>query len=358
MNLLHVVQAIAALITLASLLLLGLILIQRALSGSRDRRREEYRRRVMTRLCAYLAGEEGREPLLAQLAKERPLALELLMEQSELLGADGREKLRPIFSGLSFLQGELLRLDSKRWSSRLRAAEHLGYLGEESSVTPLKTALMDPVLDVRLAAAHSLARIGCGDAVVPIIRALDLPREISQRRIAEILALLGPKAEKPLLDILGDRSFGGSALCIAARTAGLIRLHGAVPLLEALLDHPSEEVRLNAVRTLGSLKPSPPPVDAIVRLSEDPSWEVRSAVMHTLGRLGDRGSIPTLLEGLGDPDWWVRHHAADSLLLLGTPGLEALRDASEKHPDAYARDLCREVLGRVPSTMKPAEALS
>lgn len=358
MNLLHLVKIIATLITLASLLLLGIILLQRGLSGSRNRRREEFRRRVMTRLCAYLAGEEGREPLLAQLAKDRPLALGLLMEQSDLLGADGREKLRPIFSGLSFVQGELFRLKSKRWSQRLRAAERLGYLDEESSVTPLKAALMDPVLDVRLAAAHSLARIGCADAVVPIIRALDLPREVSQRRIAEILALLGPKAEKPLLDILGDRSFGGSALCIAARTAGLIRLRGAAPLLEALLDHPSEEVRLNAVRTLGSLKPSPPPVAAIGRLNEDPSWEVRSAVMHSLGRLGNGDCIPMLLQGLGDPDWWVRHHAADSLLLLGTPGLEALRNASEKHTDAYARDICREVLGRVPSTMQPAEALS
>lgn len=358
MNLFHLIKIIAVAFTLASLLLLGLIIILRAVSASRARRREEFCRRVMAHLGAYLAGEEGREPLLAQLAKDRPLALELLMEQSELLRADGREKLRPIFSGLSFLQGELLRLNSRHWPSRLRAAERLGYLGEESSLNPLKTALMDPVLDVRLAAARSLARIGCAEAVIPVIRSLDLPHEISHRRIAEILSLLGPKAEKPLLDILGERSFGGSALCIAARTAGLIRLHNSAPLLAALLDHPSEEVRLNAVRALGSLKPSPSPVDAIGRLSEDPSWEIRSAVMHALGRLGNLDSVPILLRGLGDPEWWVRHHAADSLLLLGPPGLDALRDASEKHVDAYARDLCREVLGRGPSMMKTTEVLS
>jgi len=143
-------------------------------------------------------------------------------------------------------------------------------------------ALGDETLDVRLAAALSLARLGCEGAVIPIIRSLDLPGEISQRRIAEILAVLGKEAEQPLLGILNDTSSGAVQLCIAARTSGLLRLRRAATPLERLLEHPEEDVRINAVRTLGSLG-DPSCARVISARSDDASWEVRSAAMDALG---------------------------------------------------------------------------
>lgn len=356
MHLLELVQLTATTFTVLSLLLLAAIILLRANASRRMNHLEEFRKVALPHLGAYLGGREGRETILGVLGKERFPALELLMEQSELLDPVSRKKLAPIYSGLSFLGGMLRDLGSRQWPRRLRAAERIGYLGEESSIPPLMKALGDEILDVRLAAALSLARLGCGGAVIPIIRALDLPGEISQRRIAEILALLGKEAEEPLIKTLHDRTLGPAALCIAARTALLLHVRRAVTPLERLLNHTDEEVRINAIRTLGSLgDASCAPKLAAIR--NDSSWEVRSAVMDALGRLKDHASIPILTEALGDQEWWVRYHAAGSLQRLGKDGLDALKQASSGHTDAFARDMSRQILeqsGNLNSTEVPA----
>jgi len=343
MNLLTLVQITAMVITVLSLLLLAGIVIVRTGYTRRLVHREEFQKIALPHLCAYLEEKEGREAILGILAKERFPALELLMEQTEQMDPEARKKLAPIYSGLSFLRPILADLGSRHWSLRLRSAERLGYLGEESSIPPLMRALGDEVLDVRLAAALSLARLGCGGAVIPIIMALDLSGEISQRRIAEILAVFGEAAEEPIFKILHDHPLGPAALCIAARTSDLLRLRKAVEPLERLLEHPDDDVRINAVRTLGSLG-DPSCVPRITALCDDPGWEVRSAVMDALGRLPSNNSIPVLTESLGDPEWWVRYHAAESLRKLGVEGTDALKKASSAHADAFARDMSRQVL--------------
>lgn len=353
MNLLTIVQFTATTFTVLSLILLAGIVIVRADYSRRQAHRDEFRKMAMPHLCAYLEDKEGREAVLGILGKERLPAMELLMEQDDGMDPDSRIKLAPIFTGLSYLNGMLADLGSRHWHRRLRAAERLGYLGEESSIPPLMRALGDEILDVRLAASLSLARLGCTGAVIPIIRALDLPGEISQRRIAEILAVLGDSSEEPLLRILQDRTAAPAALCIAMRTSGLLRLRKAAQPLERLLDHMDEEVRINAVRTLGSLGDSSI-IPQITSLRDDPSWEVRSAVVDALGRLPQRDSIPVLTESLGDPEWWVRYHAAESLRKLGGEGTDALRKAASDHADSFARDMSRQVLEQngIPNTME------
>lgn len=343
MHLLPLVQITSGVIAVLSLLLFAVAVMVRFVSSLGMMRREEFRKAALPHLCAYLEGKQGREALLGILGKERHPSLELLMEQSERMDPDALKRLAPIYSGLSYLPEALRDLGSRHWSRRLRAAEQLGYLGEESAIPPLMNALRDESLDVRLAAALSLARLGCNGAVLPIIGALNLPGEISQRRVAEILSMLGRNAEESLLGILQDRSSDPSALCIATRTCGLLRLRGAVPPLQLLLDHPNEDVRINAVRTLASLGDISS-ARRIREIRDDASWKVRSAVMRTLGILRDQSSIPVLTESLGDPEWWVRHHAADSLRQLGEGGLDALRRASTDHADAFARDSCRLIL--------------
>jgi len=343
MHLLPFVQVTATTFTVLSLLLLAGVVIVRADYSRRITEQTEFRKKAIPHLCAYLEGKEGREAVLGILGRKRFPALDLLMDQSEEMDPEARKKLAPLYSGLSYTQGILQDLQSRYWPRRLRAAERLGYLGEESAIPPLMRALGDDILDVRLAAALSLARLGCGGALIPVIRSLDLPGEISQRRIAEILSVLGEEATEPLLQILHDRTLGPASLCIAIRTSTLLNLRRAAPTIESLLDHTDEDVRINAIRALGSLG-EPSCVPKITALAEDSSWPVRNAVMDALGRLNDHTSIPMLSESLGDPEWWVRYHAGIALWQLGESGIQALRKASTDHVDAYGRDMGRQIL--------------
>jgi len=155
--------------------------------------------------------------------------------------------------------------------------------------------------------------------------------------------MLGEEAAEPLLKVLHDRTLGPAALCIAIRTSTLLKLRRAAPAIESLLDHTDEDIRINAIRALGSLG-EPSCISKITALAEDTSWAVRNAVMDALGRLNDHASIPMLTEALGDPEWWVRYHAGIALWQLGDPGIQALQKASTHHVDAYGRDMGRQIL--------------
>jgi HEAT repeat protein len=60
--------------------------------------------------------------------------------------------------------------------------------------------------------------------------------------------------------------------------------------------------------------------------------------------LGATVAVPPLAQALTDSSWWVRRHAAYALMALGEDGPEALRRIAASSPDAYARDMAREVL--------------
>jgi len=54
-------------------------------------------------------------------------------------------------------------------------------------------------------------------------------------------------------------------------------------------------------------------------------------------------SADRLAELLGDPEWWVRFRAAESLILFGEPGLALLRTAAAGD-QGLARDAATTML--------------
>ena len=343
MNLLTIILYIEGILTLLSILLLGIIISLRIITDRRLRDEADLRRRAKPVLRAFLSGSASLEMVRAIMGKDSHGAILLLLEEADSMGEQGRKKLLPILDGMPFAQKMSDRLKSRSWEKRLRAAEYCGYLGDDSTLPLLMTTLRDEVLAVRFAAATALARLGCQDAVVPILLALNAPGEVSHRRVAEVLQILGARASDPILGILNQSTDNENSLAIAARVAGVLRLHRAADPLRHLLGHSSQNIRLNAVRSLASLGDHSS-TEAIVPLANDPAWEVRSIVMQALGRLGARQQIPLLIHGLADQEWWVRLNAAEALHALGDPGISALREATEHHADAYGRDMSRQVL--------------
>jgi HEAT repeat protein len=345
MNLLTIVATTAVILTILSfILLLGIILLRLFTDRSLDHE-SDFRKKALPVIIAFIEGKADTATSLAVLRKEHSLALQLLMEESSRLGRVDSLRLQPLYDGLSFEKHALKSLQSRVWQSRLHAADTLGYTGREDSVPPLMSALRDEVIAVRFAAARSLVRLQCLDAVDTILHSLDVPGEVSQRRVAEILFPLGSSATEPILKVLGTPSVNDASRAIAARLAGMLHLERAVPALSHLLSHQSANVRLNCVRSLASIGDRSS-ITTIASLGEDPSWEVRSSVMQALGKLGAEEQVPLLLQGLSDQEWWVRHNAGEALLAIGDQGTKALRDAADHHVDAYGRDMSKQILQR------------
>lgn len=321
------------------------IVAVRACAGRKIKRSERFRHRAEPLVTSYLAGRSGEEEVVRELRRDPEEAITLLMELCDRLDMAERARLCPLFASLPQAQAEVAALKNRRWEVRLRAAERLGYFGNKDMVPLLLDALHDDVLAVRFAAARSLAALGDPAHVELILLAFDLPGEMNQRRVAEIIHDFGSRAAGPLLDVLwsGAGKFSDTAVGTAVRVLGMLRVREAVAPVAALLDNREFRVRLNAVRTLGLLGDHSV-TPAIAALANDPSWEVRNMVMQALGKLRAAQSIPVLAAALADQAWWVRYSAGSALYSLGDKGIEALRDAMNNSPDRYARDASRQIL--------------
>ena len=309
------------------------------------KRAARFRRQAEPLITAYVAGRSEDGELTRILRRAPAEALPLLMEISDRLEPDERPRLQPLFAALELTDKETARLKHWRWEMRLRAAERLGYLGDPASAPALRAALQDEVLAVRFAAARALVALGDEEALEPILLAFDLPGDMNQRRVAEILYSFGPGTTDRLLAIVQNPqgTFSDSAVCTATRVLGMLRAKKAIAPLADLLTSPEFRIRLHATRALGLLgdRSVLPQVDL---LTEDPSWEVRNVAVQAVGKLGAPADVPRLQKALGDQAWWVRFSAGSALYDLGDSGIDALRDTMNTSTDRYARDISRQIL--------------
>lgn len=343
MNLIAIVLLVSFILTILSLLLLLIIIGLRIFTDRSLQQETRFRKRATPVLKRFIQGDATLEESIVVLRSDHRLGLHLLKEESDSLGAEGNKQLHPLFASFEMTGQELHALKSKSWQKRLHAASNLGYYGDDASIPALMSALRDDIVDVRFAAARSLCQLACTDAVGPIMSSLNVPGEVSQRRVAEIVLTLGLGASEQILEIIRTSAHNDPSLSIAIRLSGMLRIKQAVPPLQKLLTNEFPNIRLNAVRSLASIG-DPSSIPSIASLGDDSSWEVRSSVMAALGKLHATAHIPLLLLGLADQEWWVRHHAGTSLIELGDQGIKELRTATKHHDDAYGRDMSRQIL--------------
>ena len=73
-------------------------------------------------------------------------------------------------------------------------------------------------------------------------------------------------------------------------------------------------------------------------------WHIRMQAVSALGRIGERGDIPLLLEALGDKEWWVRYRAAQALLKMPGMTREKLQVIHDNLEDSFARNMLEQTL--------------
>lgn len=344
-QILEIAWRVALVLTAMSGLTLLAILLVRLKSQGAIRRSTGFRHKVEPLVTALITGRGSEQDTMSALQADPEEALALLMEIAGRLDPAARARLHPLFASLPLAPREIATLKSRKWEARLQAAERLGYMGDPAATRALSATLGDEILAVRFAAARSLAMLGDPAHVRPILEAFDVPGEMNQRRVAEVLHDFGPRATAPLLEVVKNKDgiFSDSVVDVAVRVLGMLRAPEAVVPLTALLKSPEYRVRLNAVRSLGQIGERAPLAE-IAALCDDPAWEVRNMAVQAVGKLRGAQQIPALIKALGDPAWWVRYSAGQALCALGDPGIDALRTVMTTSSDRFAGDMSRQIL--------------
>jgi HEAT repeat protein len=244
-------------------------------------------------------------------------------------------------------------LESRRPTTRARAALLLTRPGIPAVVEQIVPLLGDPDPDVRLVACSGLARAATPRAAELLIWALVahlLPSERIIERLGApwavetIIATLegGPSAVSDILAGVAPVSEKVELDASLARALGIARDPRAATTLAALLDRESVEVRISAARALGRVGGAAC-VPALIAALASEDWPVRAQAAKSLGALRAADALEPLESCLSDRAWWVRANAARALRELGDPGIEALQRTLE-HDDPYAADRAREQL--------------
>ena len=184
----------------------------------------------------------------------------------------------------------LQRLGSEVASEREAAVTDLARVGGEDAFREISAAFDDPVQIVRDAAARALFNLN-DDHAASFTRALREAPPDRRRRIGSALASSG-LANQAIGHLMGEsreKTYDAFSLLFLMSKAGEVQ-----PLMRAIEEHPSSEVRLAVVKLL-ALSGQQDILPAFRRLAVRGSLptEVRSAVMEAIYQISSQTSADT-----------------------------------------------------------------
>jgi hypothetical protein len=340
-----VALAVGAGAILASVALLGAILLLRLRLAARLAHERRFAERWQPVLAACALGAPEQVPALEP--RDVPLFLALWLRAQESLRGEAQGNLNALAARVGADRQAVLYLasgDLRREMLALVAAGHLRLAG----IWPLAEALAAGApTPVALAAAQALLRID------------------ARRALAGVLATAARRADWPVARVGAmlrecELSDAGPALAAAIdaerelgrtdRLARLLRLHGALAaeaarpaVREALRAVEEPEVVAAALNALWH----PEDADLARQRLGHAQWFVRLAASKVLGRIGGTADRAALEGLLGDPHWWVRYRAAQALARL--PGMDraALAALRAAQTDRFAADMLGQVLAEM-----------
>jgi HEAT repeat protein len=275
----------------------------------------------------------------------------VLLRRSFGQEGDAAKRIAGYYEELGFVDRDLRRLAGFFWWTRAEGARCLGQARCRRAKRALLEKLRDPVMEVRLAAAWALGRIGDADVIVPSLEALVSLSRLAGLRLSATVFEMGEKAVDPLIQALPhpDRA-------VRLLTVHLLGEMGHRRAVPAILQrtHPEEEreVRLAAFKALGTLGDARA-LRPLIEALEDPQWEVRAQAARSLGLLRNPEAVPVLAKTLADPKWWVRRNAGEALAQLGKAGADALARAYQS-PSGPAQSMAAQwldELGLLPQSL-------
>lgn len=225
------------------------------------------------------------------------------------------------------------------WQTRARSATALGQLADPRAVPGLLETMRDTRedSDVKLAAAEALGHIRDTSILPELCAQLGNVDEWASPRLAKVIAGFGEEATMALLDSL-DSAPNLNARIWSAQVLGKIRDRRATNALVKRLNDRSEQMRISVANALGDIADNRafrPLVEIILR---DPVPAVRSQAATSLGRIGDEGALPLLVNSLGDPEYWMRFRALEAIEALAPKDRSPIENAlSDSNPEVRRR---------------------
>jgi HEAT repeat protein len=281
---------------------------------------------VIAGLCLVLAS-----PAYPQAPKAKQPKKDDLPEVALVIPEDARPEVKAI------IKSNVFALRSRRASERLHAAHVLGELGEAGKPVRgfLCAAMLDPVPDIRVAAADALKNI---DPKMQYL-AVTLVTEKDGGRLAELLGRIQNLEDdgEPLAPLVAYGAFASAAAdnenhLLAPELAALSHIaRNDLPscrLIASALANPEESVRATALRSLARMKHGKLAVRTIIALLKTDTPANRIAAIETLTALADESTEEVIAHAIAA----LRYHEDESIRRAVDAALNKLQSKTKEKP--------------------------
>lgn len=337
---------------LCCLTLLGALAVAMLKQSREARRREEaiaVAPAVREAVTTYLCGNSDLTELRQLTARSAAQVEESILGFQARLGGNDRERLGELAVNLGFVSSWCDDSESADLEVRRRGFVRLAALAQSEAVRRMiddlpERGLKDADPMVRLESARALLESGSD-------RALDLAFEaaltFTPLAQLEIASLLRRHAMRLCESIIPRALRNGSVNQLLVTLPLLNSWECALPLADigSLACHPDPRVRLEIMRLLSLVPPTPANRRALLTGLADSDLEVNLAAVAALDRLKMRAAMPHLTSCLRRGSESLARAAAGVLGTMGGDGLRAL-EGQLPNPDPIASGAAREVLER------------
>jgi len=277
-----------------------------------------------TRLLEILDGNGAIYPLIEGVQpREIPYLLAFVVRFARRVKGPEQDRLREAAGPLlDFADGQV---GASSPEIRARGIEAIGLLGGGDRRATLVVALDDPAPLVALTAIRALARFGGVDSAEEVLARLDRFKALDPRFLSALLAAFGTDAEAALRATLGDRARSAPARTMAAEALGRLGdLPAADVAARIAVEEDGNELVTASLRLLARVG-RPEHLPAVLALLDSPTEMIRVGAIQALVVLAGAAELPRLQHALEDPSPWVAEHAARGLARgPGRPALEAI----------------------------------
>lgn len=207
----------------------------------------------------------------------------------------------------------------------------LGTLSQEDRSQTLLQALEDPAPLVALVAFRRLCEPEHAQFAPQLIDHLDRFEQIAPGLLASLLARLGFDALPALRQAFADPNRSPRVRIILAQTLSQLNDPQAATLAARILQSSSldEELTIALLRLL-TQDGAPAHQEVILRYLDHPSERIRAEAVRALGTAGDANSLGLLVQALQDASPWVAMIAARTLKQRQQVAL--LEEAATRYP--------------------------
>lgn len=319
-------------------IMLALLIIVYVMSAWKHTRDEKQNKKLQNKwkknIKKVSKGEKDIEDLNIQKNKKRFRNFIIKETNDENINL---ELLKKIYIHYGFLGKEKKFIKSVKWWKQAEAIKRLKDLEFRRMEDEIYKLIHHDRFEVRLAAIDFLGTFNSSllhDKVSQIFK--ENKKQVDRYLILKLFPSNFPVQNlKELVTSESIRYRKAAAILL-----GKYKNYEALNFLEELLKDPEEEVKIEAIKSLGRVG-TPLTIPKISEGIDDDNKMVRAEIARSLGRIKDQNSLYLLRQLADDPEYVVRVRAFTSMSRFGDLGRELLEEFRESYPKSTDEAMLR-----------------